>query len=95
MKTKDYKIKDYYRVLGIERTSSSADIKEAYVKLAKVFHPDKNPGSEAIAKKFAEITEAYNILGNLDRRLRYSMLLSHSKKLRDDVSLADYTSRNS
>jgi DnaJ-class molecular chaperone len=88
------KVKDYYKILGVARTSTSVEIKNAYRQLAKVYHPDLNQGSESIARKFADITEAYNILGNLDKRLQYSMLLSRSKTLLDKVSLVDYGIRN-
>lgn len=88
------KVKDYYKILGVARTSTSLEIKTAYKKLAKIYHPDLNQGSSSVANKFADITEAYNILGNLDKRLQYSMLLSRSKHLLDKVSLADYGIRN-
>jgi DnaJ-class molecular chaperone len=90
---RDLKVKDYYKILGIDRTASTLEIKEAYKQLAKIYHPDLNPNSESIKIKFAELTEAYNILGNLENRLKYSMLLSRSKKLREQVAMADYSMR--
>ena len=85
------KIKDYYKILGLERTASSKDIKDAYKKMALKYHPDKNPTSKVVAQKFAEITEAYNILGDLDKRLHYTMILNRDKKLVDQVKLIDYS----
>ena len=54
--------KDYYDVLGVSRSSSDADIKTAYRKMAKQFHPDKNAGDAASGEKFKEIGEAYAVL---------------------------------
>ncbi len=60
--------KDYYKILGIEKTASEDDIKRAYRKLAHQYHPDKSGGSEA---KFKEINEAYQILSNKEKRSQY------------------------
>ena len=69
-------IKDYYRILGVERTASAKEIKFAYLSLIKKYHPDK---SSKHINKFQEIVEAYNILGDLDYRLRYSFVMSQNK----------------
>jgi DnaJ-class molecular chaperone len=88
----EMKLKDYYHILGVERSSSSIQIKEAYKKLALIYHPDKNPpGAAGIAMKFALITEAYNVLGDLEKRLKYTMLLNRDKKMVEKVKLADYS----
>ncbi|EGI63256.1 DnaJ-like protein subfamily B member 6 [Acromyrmex echinatior] len=56
---------DYYKVLEVQRTSSSADIKKAYRKLALKWHPDKNPDNlEEANKRFKEISEAYEVLSD-------------------------------
>lgn len=66
--------KDYYQVLGINRSASEKDIKHAYRKLAREFHPDKNPDNKAAEERFKEINEAYEVLGNPDNRAKYDQL---------------------
>jgi molecular chaperone DnaJ len=61
-------MKDYYSVLGIEREASEDDIKKAFRKLAQKYHPDKQGGDDA---KFKEVSEAYSILSNKDKRAQY------------------------
>ncbi|PNY81137.1 DnaJ C-terminal domain-containing protein [Deinococcus koreensis] len=63
--------KDYYDVLGVSRGASDADIKSAYRKLAKQFHPDKNQGDEKSADKFKEVGEAYAVLSDPEKRKVY------------------------
>ncbi|MBZ9713883.1 DnaJ C-terminal domain-containing protein [Deinococcus multiflagellatus] len=63
--------KDYYDVLGVSRGASDADIKSAYRKLAKQYHPDKNAGDEKAAEKFKEIGEAYAVLSDPEKRKVY------------------------
>jgi len=63
--------RDYYEVLGVERGAEKNDIKRAYRKLAMKFHPDKNPNDEKAAENFREVTEAYEILSDDDKRVRY------------------------
>ncbi len=58
----DYK--DYYKVLGVEKKVSQDDIKKAYRKLARKYHPDANPNNKAAEEKFKEIGEAYEVLKN-------------------------------
>ncbi|BBN93627.1 molecular chaperone DnaJ [Deinococcus grandis] len=60
--------KDYYDVLGVSRGASDADIKSAYRKLAKQYHPDKNAGDEKAAERFKEIGEAYAVLSDPEKR---------------------------
>lgn len=63
--------RDYYEVLGISKTATADEIKSAYRKLAKKYHPDLNPGDKAAEEKFKEIGEAYEILSDADKRARY------------------------
>lgn len=78
----DMRFVDYYRVLGVERTASTADIKRAFYRLARKYHPDLHPDDEATLLKFQLITEAYHTLGNLDNRLRYSLLLERHEEVK-------------
>ena len=63
--------KDYYDLLGVSREADSAALKSAYRKLAMQYHPDKNPGDSEAEKKFKEISEAYEILSNDEKRQAY------------------------
>lgn len=63
--------KDYYDILGVSRGASDADIKSAYRKLAKKYHPDKNQGDEKAAERFKEIGEAYAVLSDPEKRKLY------------------------
>lgn len=63
--------KDYYEVLGIGRSADEKEIKCAYRKLAKKYHPDTNPGDKQAEQKFKEITEAYDVLGNPEKKKMY------------------------
>jgi len=62
---------DLYSVLGVSKSASQDDIKKAYRKLAKQYHPDLNPGSKDAEQKFKEISQAYDILADQDKRKRY------------------------
>lgn len=66
--------KDYYRVLGVAETASPAEIKKAYRRLAKEYHPDANPGNAAAAERFKEIGEAYAVLSNPEKRKQYEQM---------------------
>ncbi|MCC8129368.1 MAG: molecular chaperone DnaJ [Clostridiales bacterium] len=62
---------DYYEVLGLDRSASQDDIKRAYRKLARKYHPDMNPGDKEAEAKFKEVNEAYEILSDEDKKARY------------------------
>jgi len=66
--------KDYYEILGVERNASEKDIKRAYRRLARQFHPDVNPDDKQAEEKFKEINEAYEVLGDPEKRTRYDQL---------------------
>lgn len=72
--------KDYYKVLGVDRSAKQDEIKKAYRKLAVKYHPDKNPGDKAAEEKFKEISEAYQVLGNEDSRKKYDELGANWKQ---------------
>ncbi len=63
--------KDYYKILGVDRKTSTAEIKKAYRKLARKYHPDLNPGDKTAEAKFKEIQEAYSVLSNPQKRKQY------------------------
>src|SRR5262245_29604779 len=66
--------KDYYATLGVAKTATSKEIKQAYRKLARKHHPDVNPGDKSAEAKFKEINEAYEVLGDADKRKKYDEL---------------------
>ena len=63
--------RDYYEVLGVARNSSQADIKKAYRKAAVQYHPDKNPDDPKAEEKFKELGQAYEVIGDEDKRAAY------------------------
>ena len=66
--------RDYYKVLGVDRKASEADIKSAYRKLARKFHPDVNPNNKDAEAKFKEINEAYQVISDPEKRKKYDEL---------------------
>ena len=66
--------KDYYSTLGVAKTATEKEIKQAYRKLARKHHPDVNPGDKAAEAKFKEINEAYEVLGDPAKRKKYDEL---------------------
>ena len=65
------KAKDYYEVLGVDKNADDETIKKAYRKLAKKYHPDTNAGNAEAEKKFKEISEAYAVLSDKEKRKEY------------------------
>src|SRR5438045_4707826 len=63
--------RDYYQVLGVARTATDKEIRNAYRKLARKFHPDLNPNDKAAESKFKEVSEAYEVLSDADKRKKY------------------------
>lgn len=63
--------RDFYEVLGIKKGASQSEIKKAYRKMAKKYHPDTNAGDEAAAEKFKEVSEAYSVLNDPEKKKLY------------------------
>lgn len=62
---------DYYKILGIDKSATEADIKKAYRKMARKYHPDVNPNDKAAEQKFKEVNEANEVLSNAENRKKY------------------------
>jgi molecular chaperone DnaJ len=76
MAQRDWAEKDYYKILGVSKDASKADIKKAYRKLAQKHHPDANKGDPAAEARFKEISEAHSILTNDEKRREYDQIRS-------------------
>src|SRR5438270_1045419 len=63
--------RDYYDVLGVKRGSSDEEVKKAYRKLARQYHPDRNPGDKQAEARFKEVQEAYDVLSDKTKRSNY------------------------
>ena len=74
MASNDWFEKDFYKVLGVDKNITEADLKKTYRKLARKYHPDSNPGDTAAETKFKEISEAYAVLSDKDQRAEYDQI---------------------
>lgn len=77
---------DYYNLLGVKRGASEEDIKKAYRRLARKYHPDVNPGDKVAEEKFKQISEAYDVLSDPKKKEVYDKFGSYSENLRDAAS---------
>ena len=92
---------DYYKVLGVSEQAEEAQIKQAYRKLAKKYHPDLNPNNPEAEEKFKNIVEAYETLGDADKRKEYDLKRKNTGSGRSsgntasaktpDKNMADFT----
>ena len=74
MASQDWFDKDFYKVLGVSKDASDADLKKTYRKLARQYHPDSNPGDTAAENRFKEISEAYSVLSDKEQRQEYDQV---------------------
>ncbi|MFJ6677803.1 DnaJ C-terminal domain-containing protein [Microbacterium sp. NPDC091382] len=74
MASQDWFDKDFYKVLGVSKDVSDADLKKTYRKLARTYHPDSNAGDAAAEAKFKEVSEAYSVLSDKEQRAEYDQL---------------------
>ena len=81
--SKSKKGRDFYKLLGLEKTANQGQIKHAYRKLAMKYHPDKNPGDEEAADKFKELSTAYAVLSDPNKKRQYFSIVSLSKLFRN------------
>ena len=71
--------KDYYATLGIPKSASAKEVKQAFRKMARKYHPDVNPGDKSAEGRFKEINEAYEVIGDPEKRRKYDELGSNWK----------------
>lgn len=82
--------KDYYKILGVNRNASAEEIRKAYRKLALKYHPDRNPGDKAAEERFKDINEAYQVLGDPQKRAHYDQLGSAYSSWRQRGAPGDF-----
>jgi molecular chaperone DnaJ len=77
MTSADWANKDFYKVLGVSKDASADDIKKAYRKLARAHHPDSHPGDKVAEERFKQVAEAYDVIGDAEKRKQYDELRSY------------------
>jgi len=82
--------RDYYKVLGVNRTDSQDEIKSAYRKLAMKYHPDHNPDNKQAEEKFKDLNEAYQVLGTEENRKKYDQLGSSYQNWQQTGGRSDF-----
>ena len=85
--------KDYFKILGVSRNATDKEIKSAFRKLARKFHPDLHPQDKSVESEFKEINEAYEILSDEDKKKSYEQFLNYWFKNRDGNS-RDFDGKN-
>jgi molecular chaperone DnaJ len=80
---------DYYQILGVDRTSSAEDVKKAYRKLARQYHPDVNPGNKAAEEKFKQVSSAFEVLSDTKKRKLYDEFGPDAEKIGFDEKKAE------
>ncbi len=86
---------DYYKILGIDKNATEKDIKSAYRRLARKFHPDLNPNDKAANRKFQEINEANEVLSDPDKRKKYDQYGESWKHAEEDKNAGQYQQQTS
>ena len=76
--------RDYFKVLGVERSADADAIKRAFRKLAREYHPDVNPGDASAEARFKEISEAYEVLSDPDKRRKYEQFGQYWSQMRSE-----------
>ena len=80
--------KDYYKILGLSKGATEAQIKSAYRKLARKYHPDINPGNKKAEETFKQVNDAYQVLSDLEKRKKYDALGSNWEQILRDQEYA-------
>ena len=87
--------RDYYELLGVSRSATEKDIRAAYRKLARQYHPDLNPNSKEAESKFKEISQAYEVVGDAEKRKLYDRWGPDFEKYEQARKASDNSSSNS
>lgn len=89
-------MKNFYKILGVEKTADDKEIKKAYRKLAREYHPDRNPGDKKAEKMFLQISEAYEILSDKEKKEIYDKKLNNPDESSNDSGMkSNYNAKQS